>query len=160
MYEFYWQKYNSFLYGETMITFNQNENFIHIDYHKLSKYIQELRINLIKKEATDTQHIGFEYLFHDKNIVKFNSSEPDKWNKVKVLYDEHQEFSKKCDAECFNEIETYRKTLNHETTERPKIINFCIFAIKCYEVELKKHKKLMDYHHKFIETSNRIFYET
>lgn len=81
-----------------MITFNQNENFIHIDYHKLSKYIQELRINLIKKEATDTQHIGFEYLFRDKNIVKFNSSEPDKWNKVKVLYDEYQEFSKKCDA--------------------------------------------------------------
>ena len=159
MYEFYWQRYNSCLYGETMITFNQNENFIHIDYHKLSQHIKELRINLINKEATDTQNMGVDYLFFDKNIVKFKSSEPAKWNKVKVLYDEYQEFCKKCHVDCFNEIETYRKTLYH-STKRSKIINLCIFSIKCYEIELEKYKKLVDYHHKFIETANRIFYET
>ena len=142
-----------------MITFNQNENFIHIDYHRLLQHIKELRIKLVNKESDDTQNLGFDYLYKDKNIVKFKDSSPAKWNKVKVLYDEYQEFCKKCHVDCFNEIETYRKTLYH-STERTNIINRCIFSIKCYEVELEEYKKLMDYHHKFIETANRIFNET
>ena len=138
-----------------MIVFDNDKRFSPMDYQALRKYYSYVRSELIRFDAESTGHTGWELLWGKDGILKRNDITNEQSHSIKRLYDNYQKYE-----DQLRKIDEPAHEALHNRIVVAKAKNDAMTHINClqkmYEMELKQHELLMNYHKDFVRQVNEI----
>ena len=146
------EEYNGDWY---MIVFDNDKRFSPLDYQELRKYYSYIRSELIRSEAESTGHTGWELLWGKDGILKRKDITDEQSHSIKQLYDNYQKYE-----DQLRKVDEPAHVVLHNRIVAAKVNNDAMTHINClhkmYEMELKQHELLMNYHNDFVRKVKEI----
>lgn len=138
-----------------MIVFDNDKRFVSMDYKTLRKHFSDIRTDLIRNEAKETGHTGWELLWGKEGLYKQQGLSDEQKQALTKIYDNYQKYE-----ENLRLIDEPAREVLHERIVAAKRVNDATTHIYClskmYEMELKQHELLMNYHQAFVKQAKEI----
>jgi len=138
-----------------MIVFDNDKRFSPMDYQALRKYYSYVRSELIRLDAECTGHTGWELLWGKDGILRRKDLTDEQSHSIKRLYDNYQKYEdqlRKIDEPAHEAL--HNRIVVAKANKDSMTHIYCLQ--KMYEMELKQHELLINYHKDFVRQAKEI----